>query len=93
MAEQSLEIATYAGDPELVPAITFKIFERKNFRNAADAVEPRDMAIGDVDGDGRADIVLVIHDRVVVLRQDPGKAGAKPGEASAKPATASRPCT
>ena len=89
MAEQSLEIATYAGDPELVSAITFKIFERKNFRNAGDSIEPRDMAIGDVDGDGRADIVLVIHDRVVVLRQDPGKAGAKPGETGAKPATAS----
>ncbi len=87
IAEQSLEIATYAGDPELVSAITFKIFERKNFRNTTDSIEPRDMAIGDVDGDGRADIVLVIHDRVVVLRQDPGK----PGEKSDKPATASRP--
>ena len=54
------------------PAITFKIFERKNFRNAGDSIEPRDMAIGDVDGDGRSDIVLIIHDRVVVLRQDPG---------------------
>jgi hypothetical protein len=91
VGEQSLEIASYAGDPELVPAITFKIYERKNFRNAADTIEPRDMAIGDVDGDGRADIVLVIHDRVVVLRQDPGKGGLKVGEASAKPATASRP--
>ena len=39
------------------------------------------MAIGDVDGDGRSDIVLIIHDRVVVLRQDAGKAGAKPGQA------------
>ena len=91
MAEQSLEIATYAGDPELIPAITFKIFERKTFRNVGDVIEPRDMAIGDVDGDGRADIVLVIHDRVVVLRQDAGNAGAKPEQPSAKPSTASRP--
>jgi hypothetical protein len=78
VAEQSLEIATYAGDPELVPAITFKLFERKNFRNTGDTIEPRDMAIGDVDGDGRADIVLVLHDRVVVLRQDAGNPAAKP---------------
>jgi FG-GAP-like repeat len=91
IAEQSMEIATYAGDPELVSAITFKLFERKNFRNTTDSVEPRDMAIGDVDGDGRADIVLVIHDRVMVLRQDPGKPGGKPGDTAAKPATASRP--
>ncbi|MGC1296636.1 MAG: hypothetical protein WA869_16490, partial [Alloacidobacterium sp.] len=79
------------GDPELVSAITFKIFERKTFRNVADAVEPRDMAIGDVDGDGRADIVLIVHDRVLVLRQDPGKAGARPGQPATKPATAALP--
>ena len=91
IAEQSLEIATYAGDPELLPAITFKLFEKKTFRNIGDVIEPRDMAIGDVDGDGRSDIVLVVHDRVIVLRQDPGKPGAKPGEATAKPATAARP--
>ncbi|HEX3450979.1 MAG TPA: VCBS repeat-containing protein [Isosphaeraceae bacterium] len=91
VAEQSLEIATYAGDPELIPAITFKIFERKTFRNVGDVIEPRDMAIGDVDGDGRADIVLVIHDRVVVLRQDAGKPGAKPEQPTVKSSTASRP--
>jgi hypothetical protein len=91
IGEQSLEIATYAGDPELLPAITFKIFERKTFRNVGDVVEPRDMVIGDVDGDGRADIVLIIHDRVVVLRQDSGKATSKPGEPASKSATALRP--
>jgi hypothetical protein len=91
IGEQSLEIASYAGDPELVPAITFKIFERKNFRNTGDTIEPRDMVIGDVDGDGRSDIVLIIHDRVVVLRQDAGIGAAKPGDSSSKPATALRP--
>jgi hypothetical protein len=89
-AEQSLEIATYTGEKELLPAITFKVFERKTFRNIGDIIEPRDMAIGDVDGDGRADIVLIVHDRVLVYRQDPGKAPAKPDEkppvaAQAKP--------
>ncbi len=90
VGEQSLEIATYAGDPELIPAITFKIFERKNVSQRRRVIEPRDMTIGDVDGDGRADIVLIIHDRVVVFRQDPGKPGAKTGASSSKPATASR---
>jgi hypothetical protein len=91
VAEQSLEIATYAGDPELLPAATFKIFEKKSFRNANETMEPRDMALGDVDGDGRADIVLIIHDRVMILRQDPGIAPTKPGDTTSKPATASRP--
>jgi FG-GAP-like repeat len=73
VGEQSLEIATYGGDPELLPAITFKVFERKTFRNIGDTIEPRDMTLGDVDGDGRNDIVLIVHDRVLVLRQDVGK--------------------
>ena len=36
IGEQSLEIASFAGDKDLVPAITFKIFERKTFRNVGD---------------------------------------------------------
>jgi hypothetical protein len=79
VGQQSLEIATYAGDPELIHATNFKLFERKSFRNVSDVIEPRDMTIGDVDGDRRSDVVLIVHDRVVVLRQDPGKSTAKPG--------------
>jgi hypothetical protein len=90
IAEQSLEIATFAGDKNLIPAITFRIFERKQFRNPAETIEPRDMCVGDVDGDGRTDIVLIVHDRVVVYRQDPGNPAAKPGSSDAKPPVAAR---
>jgi hypothetical protein len=91
IGEQSLEIATYAGDPELLSGITFKLFERKSFRGGGESPEPRDMAIGDVDGDGRSDIVLVVHDRVVVLRQDAGQAKGQGGKPGTKPATAALP--
>lgn len=84
MGEQSLEIASFAGDKDLVPATHFRIFERKTFRNMGDTIEPRDMGLGDVDGDGRTDIVLIVHDRVLVYRQDPGP---KPGQ---KPVAAAR---
>jgi hypothetical protein len=82
VGEQSLELASYVGDENLLHAITFKLFERKSFRGGGEFLEPRDMAVGDVDGDGRADLVLVLHDRVVVLRQDPGS---EPGKPQAEP--------
>ncbi|WP_435008452.1 FG-GAP repeat domain-containing protein [Tundrisphaera lichenicola] len=72
IAEHFIEMATYAGQPDLARTIAFKVFERKARRNAADLIEPRDLAIGDVDGDGRSDLVLIVHDRVLVYRQDPG---------------------
>ena len=72
VAEHALDIASYGGDEDLLHAITFKLFERKSYRGGGDMLEPRDMAIGDVDGDGRADLVLILHDRVVILRQDAG---------------------
>ena len=65
------------------------MFERKIFRGAGDLAEPRDLATGDVDGDGRDDLVLIAHDRVLVLRQDAGTSERKPGQPVAKPTTAS----
>jgi hypothetical protein len=90
VGDQSLEIATFAGDKELLPAITFRIFERKTFRTVGDIIEPRDMAIGDVDGDHRADIVLIVHDRVLIYRQDAGTPAKQPTRPRAKSSGASR---
>ncbi len=78
IAEQSLEIATYTGEKTLMPALTFKIFEHKSYRNMAGLIEPREMVTGDVDNDHRDDLVLIIHDRVVIYRQDHGGTRAKP---------------
>ena len=84
IGEQSMEIASFAGDKDLIPATHFRVFERKTFRNMGDMIEPRDLALGDVNGDGRTDIVIIVHDRVIVYRQDPGPAiGEKKPVASA----------
>ena len=74
--EHFMEIVSYGGKAELSRALSFKVFERKSFRRGDDLVEPRDLALGDVDGDGRTDLVLIVHDRILVYRQDsgPGKA-------------------
>jgi hypothetical protein len=90
IAEQMLEIATYTGEKDLLHALSFKVFERKLYRGTTDVAEPRDILTGDVDGDGRADLVLIAHDRILILRQDPGKPEGRPAQAAAKRAAASR---
>jgi len=85
VAEQSFDVAVFAGEgEELLHALTFKVFERKSFRGGGDLIEPREMAVGDVDGDGRDDLVLILHDRVVILRQDPGPDQSAAKETAAK---------
>jgi hypothetical protein len=75
--EHFVEIVTKGTSGELEKALSFKVFERKSMRNMADLVEPRDIAVGDVDGDGRTDLILISHDRVLVYRQDAGTDRAK----------------
>ncbi len=73
-AEHFVEIAAFEDGPapELDRALSFKVFERKSFRDIDRLVEPRELAIRDVDGDNRQDLVLLVHDRILVYRQDPG---------------------
>ncbi|WP_435021654.1 FG-GAP repeat domain-containing protein [Tundrisphaera sp. TA3] len=73
IAEHFVEIATYAGKPDMARALAFKVFERKGRRSVADMIEPRDLTLGDVDGDGRTDLILLVHDRILIYRQDPGQ--------------------
>ena len=75
VAEHFIEVATFEpGHPDLTRGAAFKVFEKKGSgrRNLGDLIEPRDMTLGDVDGDGRTDLILIVHDRIIVYRQDPG---------------------
>ena len=60
-----------AGKP--IPAMRFKTFEDKTYRESrpqAPIVEPRQMKVADVTGDGKADLVTIIHDRIIIYPQD-----------------------
>ncbi len=71
-----VEILDY--DPTLGPrhATHFPIFESKSFtrENGGGVIEPRESLIADVTGDGRADLILLVHDRILVYPQDDGTA-------------------
>lgn len=75
------------GQPtRLKAAVNFKVFEEKSFHgDGHGGLEPREMLIADVTGDGRADLLLLTHDRILLYPQDTGAAAAdrKTAEAAA----------
>ncbi len=70
---QRLDLATFAENGTMLPATGFPIFETKIFSaGEIREFEPHQMLIADVTGDGRDDLVLLCHDRVLVYPQDSG---------------------
>ncbi len=58
-------------------ALDFRVFEQKSFRGAnASGTEPREAVVSDVTGDDRPDLILLVHDRVLVYPQDSGEPAA-----------------
>ena len=71
-----IEILSWQPDAGLHHAMQFKVFEQKSFRRERGAtVEPREAVIADVTGDGRSDLILLAHDRVLLYPQDAAEAG------------------
>jgi len=69
-----IEILTLDAGEKPVPAMRFKIFEEKSYRDAKGrpkaSAEPRELTVADVTGDGKDDLVTVIHDRIIIYPQD-----------------------
>jgi len=69
-----IEILTLNSENKPVPAMRFKLFENKSYRDGSSrgktGVEPRQLAVADVTGDGKNDLITVIHDRIIIYPQD-----------------------
>ena len=50
----------------------FRVYEEKSFEEgrSGGAIEPREILIDDVTGDGAGDLIILIHDRIIVYPQD-----------------------
>ncbi len=71
-----IEVLQYRADAGLKHALYFRVFEQKTFRNEDEAggdAEPRESQIADVTGDGLPDLLLLIHDRLLLYPQDDGR--------------------
>ena len=66
-----LDIVSFNSHHKLVPAIRWQVFEQHTFRGATDALpEPREALVTDVTGDKKNDLVVVVHDRILVYLQE-----------------------
>lgn len=67
-----IEILDFDAEAGLRHALHYTIFEQKSFTSSDEGggSEPREGLVADVTGDGLDDLVLLIHDRVLVYPQD-----------------------
>lgn len=66
-AKNYLDIVGFNSRHKLVPLERWQVFEEHTFRNATDSLpEPREALVTDVTGDKKNDLVVVVHDRILV---------------------------
>lgn len=72
--EHFVELVDYVAEKGFRHALYFRVFEEKSFtEKEGSGSEPRESLIADVTNDGRPDLVLLAHDRVLVYPQDDGR--------------------
>jgi hypothetical protein len=70
-AKNYLDIVSFDSHHKLVPANRWQVFEQHTFRGRTDALpEPREALVADVTGDKKNDLIVVVHDRILVYPQD-----------------------
>jgi len=70
-AKAYLDIVIFEPPRRLVPAIRWQVFEERTFRSRrGEATEPREALVEDVTGDGKNDLVVLVHDRILVYPQE-----------------------
>jgi hypothetical protein len=70
-AKNHLDLVAFVPPRTLQAADRWRVFEERTFRSRrGDVAEPREALVTDVTGDGKNDLVVVVHDRVLVYPQE-----------------------
>jgi hypothetical protein len=70
-AKNYLDLVSFTANHKLVPADRWQVFEQHTFRGANNAVpEPREALVKDVTGDKKNDLIVLVHDRILVYPQE-----------------------
>jgi hypothetical protein len=71
---EGLGLLAYDEKNGIREATHFRVFEEKRLVSESEnrGTQPREVLIVDVTGDGRADVLMLCHDRLLLYPQDPG---------------------
>src|SRR5437899_463484 len=70
-ARNYLDLVIFDADHKLIPANRWQVFEERTFRNRrSDLPEPREAGVADVTDDGKNDLIVLVHDRILVYPQE-----------------------
>lgn len=67
-----VDLVTFEAPHQLVPANRWQVFEERTFRQRrpVENPEPREALVIDLTGDGKADLAILVHDRILVYPQE-----------------------
>ena len=70
-AKNYIDLVLFDKNRKLVPGDRWQVFEQHTFRGAQNAMpEPRECAVADVTGDKKNDLIVLVHDRLLVYPQE-----------------------
>ena len=66
-----LDLVIFDASHKMIPANRWQVFEERTFRSRRnDFPEPREAAVADVTGNGKNDLIVIVHDRILVYPQE-----------------------
>jgi hypothetical protein len=71
-AKNYLDLVSFDKNRKLVPGDRWQVFEQHTFRGAQNALpEPRECTVADMTGDKKNDLLVLVHDRILLYPQEP----------------------
>lgn len=70
-AQNHLDLVVFDAQHRLRPAQRWRVFEARTFRGrSSDINEPREAVVADFTGDGKNDLAVIVHDRILLYPQE-----------------------